>query len=130
MSAPVDVLAVLDRLIGNARTMAGLSGDPLLRENLRDGEKARAAVAELIAADKEYDEATDAAAGFIEDAYEEDSYGVYGSEFYRCLACDAESGAGLLNNGVTHESDCVRHRYEIAIQRRRAALARVQGVKS
>lgn len=50
MSATVDVLAVLDRLIGNARTMAGMTGDHVMRDNLRDGEKARAAVAELIAA--------------------------------------------------------------------------------
>jgi hypothetical protein len=46
----VDVLAVMDRLIGNARTMAGLSGDPVLRSNVRDAEEARAAVAELLGA--------------------------------------------------------------------------------
>lgn len=50
MSAQIDVLAVLDRLIGNARTMAGMTGDPVMRDNLRDGEKARTAVAELIEA--------------------------------------------------------------------------------
>lgn len=46
----VDVLAVIDRLIGNARTMAGLTGDPRMREHLAEGERARAAVAELIEA--------------------------------------------------------------------------------
>lgn len=50
LSGPVDVLAVLDRLIGNARTIAGMTGDPVMRDNLRDGEKARAAVAGLIEA--------------------------------------------------------------------------------
>ena len=48
MNAKVDVLSVLDRLIGNARTTAGLTGDPRMRDNLRDGEQARAAVDELI----------------------------------------------------------------------------------
>ena len=48
MNAKVDVLSVLDRLIGNARTTAGLTGDPRMRDNLRDGEQARAAVAEVI----------------------------------------------------------------------------------
>lgn len=120
MSGPVDVLTVMQA-----------SADQLWRYRrdilARDEEQARAAVAELIEADSEYDEATAAAGGFIEDAYEEDSYGVHGSEFYRCLACEAESGAGLLNKGVTHETDCVRNRYEVAIQRRRAALARCGG---
>ena len=45
-----DVMTALDRLIGNARTMAGLSGDPRMRENLREGEKARATVDKLIQA--------------------------------------------------------------------------------
>lgn len=81
-----------------------------------------AEVAALVEADLEYDRAFDAAAGFTADGYEEDSYGVYGSEFYRCLACGAESGAGVLNKGVTHESDCVRRRYEVAIERRAAAI--------
>ncbi len=84
-------------------------------------------VDELIAADVEYDEAAGAATGFIEDGYEEDSYGVPGSAFDRCLACDAESGAGILNKGVSHELGCVRHRYEAAIQRRRAALVAALG---
>jgi hypothetical protein len=48
MSTSVDVLAVLDRLVGNTCTMACLSGDPRMRENLRDGVECRAAVAELI----------------------------------------------------------------------------------
>lgn len=50
----VDVLAVMDRLIGNTRTMAGLTGDTRLRDyHLAEGEKARAAIAELIEAHKE-----------------------------------------------------------------------------
>ena len=44
----IDVLVAMDRLLGNTRTMAGLSGDPHVREALREGEKARAAVEELI----------------------------------------------------------------------------------
>ncbi|HKY46124.1 MAG TPA: hypothetical protein VJM50_23740 [Pyrinomonadaceae bacterium] len=44
----VDVLCGIDRLIGNTRTMAGLTGDPRLRDHLREGEQLRAAVAELI----------------------------------------------------------------------------------
>lgn len=90
-------------------------------------EKASAAVAELIAADKEYDAAKEAARGFIEDGYESDSYGVYGSDFYRCRACDAESGAGVLNRGVSHDQDCVVGRYEKAEARRAAALSNIEG---
>lgn len=37
---------------------------------------------------------------------QEDSYGVYGSEFYRCRICNNESGAGVLNKGIEHEHDC------------------------
>lgn len=36
-----------------------------------------------------------------------DSYGVPGSDFYTCAYCAAESGAGLLNNGIPHESTCI-----------------------
>ena len=43
-----DLLETMSRLVGNTRTMAGLSGDPRLRDNLRDGEKARVIVEELI----------------------------------------------------------------------------------
>ena len=43
-----DVLEVMDRLLGNTRTMTGLTGDPAMRSHLLEGEKARAAVAELI----------------------------------------------------------------------------------
>lgn len=50
MNERIDVLAVMDRLIGNTRTMAGLTGDPTMREHLREGEEASAAVAELIEA--------------------------------------------------------------------------------
>lgn len=42
----------------------------------------------------------------VESLFEEDSYGVFGSEFYRCRICHAESGAGVLNKGVPHESNC------------------------
>jgi len=47
---PFDVLETMARLVGNTRTMAGLSGDPRMREALREGEKARDVVAELIEA--------------------------------------------------------------------------------
>lgn len=50
MRGPVDALIAMDRLIGNARTMAGLTGDPAFRLSIEEGEKARAALAELIEA--------------------------------------------------------------------------------
>lgn len=53
----VDVLPVTDRLIGNTRTMAGLTGDPRLRDHLAEGEQARAAIAELLDAAKAVNEA-------------------------------------------------------------------------
>ena len=40
------------------------------------------------------------------DLLEEDSYGVYGSEFYRCKLCGSESGAGVLNEGIDHAEEC------------------------
>lgn len=40
------------------------------------------------------------------DLIEEDSYGVYGSEFYVCKLCRRESGAGILNNGIDHDESC------------------------
>ncbi|MDO9132010.1 hypothetical protein [Hydrogenophaga sp.] len=50
------------------------------------------------------------AAGFVtlrlDDLTEGDSYGVDGSDFYRCRICHSESGAGMLNNGIKHEHDC------------------------
>lgn len=46
----IDVLAVMDRLIGNTRMVAGMTGDPAVRAHLLEGEQARAAVAELIEA--------------------------------------------------------------------------------
>lgn len=50
------------------------------------------------------------AAGFItlrrDDLIEGDSYGVDGSDFYRCRICRSESGAGMLDNGIKHERDC------------------------
>lgn len=121
----VDVLAVLDAAAMGAYQCGHMTGDRHF-PGVREYEQARAAVAELIESDKEYDAAVEAASGFIEDGYEYDSYGVYGSEFYRCLACEAESGAGVLNEGVQHHPGCVRHRYEQAIERRVAALARVE----
>lgn len=40
------------------------------------------------------------------DLIEQDSYGVHGSEFYRCRVCGCESGAGILNKGIEHGEDC------------------------
>ncbi|MBB3806377.1 hypothetical protein FHR51_002529 [Xanthomonas arboricola] len=48
MSAPVDVMDVLDRATGQARTVAGLAGDPHARRLLQDLASTRDAVAELI----------------------------------------------------------------------------------
>lgn len=49
-----DLLETMSRLVGNTRTMAGLSGDPRMRDALRDGENARAIVEELIEAAGDY----------------------------------------------------------------------------
>ena len=38
---------------------------------------------------------------------ETDSYGIPGSDFYICAYCEAESGAGMLNKGIPHESTCI-----------------------
>jgi hypothetical protein len=63
MTAPVDVLAILRRMrnqAGFARNSAvGFSCEDRLRQSQADG-NAVAAVAELIAADREYDAARDA----------------------------------------------------------------------
>ena len=104
---------ILDRVIAE-----------LTARRARDAE-----VEALVAADLELNRAIEAAGGFVEEGYESESYGVYGSDFERCLACDAESGAGVLNKGVTHEADCVRHRYEVALARRAEALAPFTGAK-
>lgn len=127
ISGPVDVLAVLDRLIGNARTMAGMTGDPVMRDNLRDGEKARAAVAELIEADREYDR--ERGEWWGGERYEKDSYGVPGSDFFICLDCQNESGAGILNKGISHEPDCRVAALERAEERRAVALANIGDTK-
>lgn len=37
---------------------------------------------------------------------EGDSYGVYGSDFWRCKLCGGESGAGVLNQGIKHAHGC------------------------
>lgn len=50
MNEKVDLMPVFGRLLGNARTMAGLSGDPVMRANVRDGEAAGLALCELIEA--------------------------------------------------------------------------------
>lgn len=42
----------------------------------------------------------------LDSLIEADSYGVWGSDFYRCRICQNESGAGVLNNGIEHEGDC------------------------
>lgn len=143
MTAPIDLEALDVDIVEQLHTASAL-----LRRDLhaRADELERAAVAAeriiaelttrrardaeveaLVAADLELDRAIDAAGGFVEEGYETDSYGVYGSDFERCLACDAESGAGVLNKGVTHEADCVRHRYEVALERRAEALAPFTG---
>ena len=50
------------------------------------------------------------AAGYVtiplDSLIECDSYDVHGSDFYRCKVCGAESGAGVLNKGISHASDC------------------------
>lgn len=38
-----------------------------------------------------------------------DDYGVYGSDFYSCRLCDAESCAGVLNKGIPHAPGCPLH---------------------
>ena len=126
----VDVLAVMDRQIDIDRdVLAAMSNKDarwVYEGPLENFIAARAAIAELIEADKEYDAADSAWGG---ERYERDDYGVYGSEFWRCLDCENESGAGVLNKGVTHEQGCRVAALERAIERRDAALARVGGGK-
>ena len=110
----------------NARLIAAA---PSMHAELTARRARDAEVEALVAADLELNRAIEAAGGFVEEGYESESYGVYGSDFERCLACDAESGAGVLNKGVTHEADCVRHRYEVALERRAEALAPFTGAK-
>jgi hypothetical protein len=52
------------------------------------------------------------------EVYAGDDYGVEGSTFWRCEYCDQESGAGMLNNGITHEPDCIFYRIEKALNRK------------
>lgn len=42
----------------------------------------------------------------LDDLVMRDDYGVYGSDFYICKLCHAESGAGVLNKGIPHEPGC------------------------
>ncbi|WP_293705990.1 hypothetical protein [Stenotrophomonas sp. UBA7606] len=53
----VDVLDAITRAEGQARMLAGLAGDPHANRLLKDLAEARAAIAELIEADEEVDEA-------------------------------------------------------------------------
>jgi hypothetical protein len=47
-----------------------------------------------------------------------DNYGVHGSDFHICRLCDRESGAGVLNKGISHESGCPLGRYEARVAKR------------
>lgn len=98
MSAPVDVLAVIDEAIDTLRD----DGNRALPGDL---EIARAVVAELIEADKEYDAAKDALA-----------------------AAKREKGTWR-HNPLSHTHPAVAA-LRSASARRTAALARVQGVRS
>lgn len=120
----VDVLAVMQRCQNQANITARRHGGPFLRQHEMDVSEARAAVAELIEADQAYDDARRKWSG---EKYEGDDYGVLGSDFIRCLCCEGESGAGILNRGVTHEPDCEVAAIECAESRRYAALRRVKG---
>lgn len=100
MSAPVDVLAVFARAEGQARMVAGLAGDPRARQLLKDLASARAAVAELIEADAEYD---------------------------KCRADLRDLRVHLGHNNPLHHETPHLLRYEASVKRRSAALARVKG---
>lgn len=121
MSAPVDVLTVMDRLQSDWRDESQIVGR---WDSADDLAAVRAAFAELIEADRAYDDARRKWSG---EKYEGDDYGVPGSDFMRCLCCEGESGAGTLNRGVTHEPDCEVAALESAESRRSATLARVKG---
>lgn len=54
----------------------------------------------------------------LSDLIDTDSYGVHGSDFYRCRLCDAESGAGVLNKGIPHKLDCPVARYNARVAKR------------
>lgn len=127
MSAPVHVLAILDaHADGIAEAAKRARGQNRVEIQAGHAEfvEVRSAVAELIEADNAYDDARRRWSG---EKYEGDDYGVHGSDFIRCLCCEGESGAGILNHGVTHEPDCEVAALERAESRRSAALARAGG---
>lgn len=47
-----------------------------------------------------------------------DSCGVLGSDYEVCRLCDVESGAGILNKGIQHTSDCPLGRYDARMAKR------------
>jgi hypothetical protein len=98
MSAPVDVLAYLDGLIAQHKA---LSADAYHVQELPKAEAARAAVAELIAADREYDAA----------------------KAHRIVA-DNTIARGVATDGNYVRQANAHHAYDRAVARRAAALAR------
>lgn len=100
MTAPVDVLAVMDREIRSvAYDVKNEQAEPDYLDKLCE---ARDAVAELIAADKEYDFAKE----------------------YR-IEADNRIVSGDKSDGAFIRQARARHAYDRAVDRRRAALARV-----
>lgn len=112
----VDVLAVMDDAATWCKSKSAVASDLNLRA-------ARTIVAELIEADREYDKAR--SEWWDIERYDQDNYGVYGSEFSICRDCENESGAGILNKGISHESGCRVAALERAEKRRSAALASI-----
>lgn len=104
MNGKPGVLAVMGRLIGNTRTMAGLTGDPRMREHLREGEQARAAVERLLAADTQYDAA----------------------KAHR-IEADNRIASGDRSDDAFRRQASASHAYDRAVDERRAALAAFRG---
>lgn len=105
VSAPVDVLAVIDALakfIGDQTETYDEGATALLT----NAEQARAAVAELIEADRELDHA-----------------------MARRIAVGNRITSGSRSHDDFREQASAGHAYDRAVDRRRAALARIGGAK-
>lgn len=120
------VVAVMERLEDYYRRHEVLIG-PVDDAYSVEHKAARLAIAELIEADREYDR--ERGEWWGGERYEKDSYGVPGSDFFICLDCQNESGAGILNKGISHEPDCRVAALERAEERRAVALANIGDTK-
>lgn len=110
MSAPVDVLAVMDAMTLSAERLTAGEAVTSCAATLEVAKRTRAAVAELIEADKDYDDALAAFAAGPFPNLTPDSMDEWADEWAR----------------VAQRAD-LQDRLESAKTRRAAALARVKG---